>query len=97
MKEEWFDSHPEYFALDSKGKRVPDRQLCYSNPELRKLFDSKLEEIIRKEYKGGRAYMRCDLNDSNGFDGKTLCFCPGCMKLVEKYRSPAGPGTPSES
>ena len=91
VDEEWFDRHPEYFAMDPKGKRVPDRQLCYSNPELRKLFDAKLEEIIRREYKGGYAYMRCDLNDSNGFDGKTICCCPGCMELVAKYRSPAGP------
>ena len=89
--EEWFDKHPDYFAMNPKGKRVPDKQLCYSNPELRKLFDAKLEEIIAKEYKGGDAHMRCDLNDSNGFDGKTICCCPECMKLVEKYQSPAGP------
>ena len=89
--EEWFDKHPEYFAMNPQGKRVPDKQLCYSNPELCRLFDAKLEDIIAKEYKGGDAHMRCDLNDSNGFDGKTICCCPGCMKLVEKYKSPAGP------
>ena len=89
--EEWFDKHPDYFAMNPQGKRVPDKQLCYSNPELCKLFDAKLEDIIAKEYKGGDAHMRCDLNDSNGFDGKTICCCPGCMKLVEKYKSPAGP------
>ena len=90
-KEEWFDRHPEFFAMAPSGKRVPDVQLCYSNPELRKLFESKLEKIVDKEYKGGTAYIRCDLNDNNGFGGRTICCCENCMALVEKYRSPAGP------
>ena len=90
-KEAWFDEHPEFFSMDPKGKRVPDVQLCYSNPELRKLLESKLEMIIAKEYRGGTVYIRCDLNDNNGFDGKTICCCKNCMALVEKYKSPAGP------
>ena len=89
-KDEWFGTHPEYFSMNPAGKRVPDRQLCYSSPELRKLYDSKLEGIVKREYKGGFIGIRCDLNDNNGFDGKTLCCCPECMKLVEKYKSPAG-------
>ncbi len=89
--EEWFETHPEYFSMNASGKRVPYLQLCYSNPEVRKLFDAKIEEIIAKEYKGGAANIRCDLNDNNGVDGKTICCCPECMKLVEKYNSPGGP------
>ena len=87
----YFGSHPEYYAMNEKGVRVPDKQLCYSNPEARALLESKLEQIIREEYQGGTAYLICDLNDSNGFNGKTICCCPGCMELVEKYQSPAGP------
>ena len=89
--EAWFESHPEYFSQNPEGKRVPYLQLCYANPDLRKLFERKLEEIVAREYKGGTAYLRCDLNDNTGFNGKTICCCPGCMKLVEKYKSPAGP------
>ena len=89
--EAWFATHPEYFSMDQQGKRVPDIQLCYSNPELRRLLDEKYDKIIREEYQGGGAYLRCDLNDNPGFSGKTLCYCPGCMKLVEKYQSAAGP------
>ena len=90
-KDAYFADHPEYFSLNRQGKRVPNIQLCYSNPELRKLFDAKLAKIVAEEYKGGAAIMYCDLNDNNGFGCKTICCCPECMKLVEKYRSPAGP------
>ena len=89
--EEWFDKHPEYFSQDPKGERVPGVQLCYSNPELRKLLNSKYEQIIRHCHKGGPALVKCNLNDNWGFGAKTLCCCPGCMKLVEKYNDPAGP------
>ena len=89
--EEWFTTHPEYFSQNPQGKRVPDVQLCYSNPALRKLMDDKMDKIIREEYSSGVAYLRCDLNDNPGFNGKTICCCPGCMKLVKKYGSPAGP------
>lgn len=87
----YFEEHPEYFAMNPEGRRVPNRQLCYSNPELRKLFTAKLEQIVQEEYRGGPALQWCDLNDDNGFDGKTICACPNCMALVEKYHSPAGP------
>ena len=89
--ESYFEDHPEYFAMNPQGKRVPNRQLCYSHPELRKLFTAKLEQIVQEEYHGGPAFQWCDLNDNNGFEGKTICCCPECMKLVKKYRSPAGP------
>ena len=90
-EEAWFDTHPEYFSLDPEGKRVAGIQLCYSNPELRKLLNSKYEQIIRHYHKGGPALVKCNLNDNWGFSAKTLCCCPGCMKLVEKYSDPAGP------
>ena len=89
--ESYFEDHPEYFAMNPQGKRVPNRQLCYSHPELRKLFTAKLEQIVQEEYHGGQAFQWCDLNDNNGFDGKTICCCPECLALVEKYHSPAGP------
>ncbi|MBR6470490.1 MAG: DUF4838 domain-containing protein, partial [Victivallales bacterium] len=89
--ESYFEDHPEYFAMNPQGKRIPNRQLCYSHPELRKLFIAKLEQIVQEEYHGGQSFQWCDLNDNNGFDGKTICCCPECMALVEKYHSPAGP------
>jgi len=89
--EEWFDRHPDYFSLDPEGKRVPGVQLCYSNPELRRLLNEKYEAIIKKYGNGEAALVKCNLNDNWGFSGKTLCCCPGCMALVKKYGDPAGP------
>jgi len=91
VNDRYFATNPEYFSLNAKGKRVPDKQLCYSNPGARKLLTAKFLEIIAKEYKGGPASMRCDLNDNNGFENITICYCKGCMELVKKYDSPAGP------
>ncbi len=89
--EEWFDRHPEYFSMDSDGKRVSGVQLCYSNPELRKLLNEKYEAIIKHYGNGEAALVKCNLNDNWGIKGKTLCCCPGCMELVKKYDNPAGP------
>ena len=89
--EAWFESHPEYFSMDLAGKRVTGVQLCYSNPELRNLLNSKYEQIIKQYHRGGVSLVKCNLNDNWGFSGKTLCCCPGCMALVEKYDDPAGP------
>ena len=90
-KEEWFEKHPEYFSQDPKGERVAGVQLCYSNPELRKLLNSKYEQIIKRFHKGGPALVKCNLNDNWGFSARTICCCPECMKLVAKYHDPAGP------
>ena len=57
--EGYFENHPEYFAMDLSGNRVHNRQLCYSNPELRKLFTAKLKQIVQEEYHGGTAFQRC--------------------------------------
>lgn len=89
--EEWFDKHPEYFSQDPGGKRVPGVQLCYSNTGLRRLLNEKYEAIIKEHGNGEAALVKCNLNDNWGFRGKTLCCCPGCMALVEKYGDPAGP------
>ena len=90
--EAWFETHPEYFSLDPEGKRVSGVQLCYYNPELRKLLNEKYDQIIRNCRKDdGPALVKCNLNDNWGFKGKTLCCCPGCMALVKKYDDPAGP------
>ena len=89
--EAWFESHPEFFSQNPEGKRVTGVQLCYSNPELRKLLNSKYEQLIKHYHKGGASLVKCNLNDNWGFSGKTLCCCPGCMALVRQYDDPAGP------
>ncbi len=80
-----FKEHPEYFTLNEKGERVDNAQLCFSNPELRKLFTKRVLEAV--SVKGQGVYMV----GSNDFHGGTYCFCPGCLKLQEKYNCTGGP------
>lgn len=83
----YFETNPEFFSMDTNGKRVWDRQLCLSNPELRKELTKNLEIVIEKEYRGGDAVISVDMNDKSGY----LCKCPGCVALEKKYETSGGP------
>ena len=84
---EYAKSHPEYFAMDAKGSRKPFIHLCWSNQELRKTYRAVLEKQIAVSGEN------CIIAIDNGDDAAcgVLCYCPGCVKLVKKYRSLAGP------
>ncbi|MDP6357256.1 MAG: alpha-glucuronidase family glycosyl hydrolase, partial [Planctomycetota bacterium] len=49
---DWFETHPEYFALGRKGKRIPaydgagPGQLCLTHPDVERLTLEKLREFI---------------------------------------------------
>ena len=86
----YFKTNPEFFTMDKRGKRIPEFQACFSNAELRKTLIGNFETIVKNEYRGGPARLLIDLNDK-GHAGEYFCHCPECMKLCEKYGSPAGP------
>lgn len=77
-----FEAHPEYFALDKDGARLPfqnDHQsLCYSNPRIAELFiEDKLAELTTDKEANPNAYtVSMDPND-----GSVECFCEDCQKL----------------
>ena len=84
---EYFSTHPEYFSL-MKGKRVPDSQLCFSNPEVRRELLKNIENAIAAEkYDPSKdAILDISQNDrSRGF-----CECDACRKFNEKYGTPGG-------
>ncbi|MFA7231254.1 MAG: DUF4838 domain-containing protein [Victivallaceae bacterium] len=88
--EKYGKDHPEYFALNEKGKREPltpgkpDRiKMCVSNPELPKAVVK--EWKAQRDSKNGSILYQtinaCE-NDSAGY-----CTCPNCRKLdvEDKY------------
>ena len=81
----YFATNPEYFSLSSTGKRVQNRQLCYSNPELRKELTKNIMKCI--DDRGTNQYITIDAADHPG----RFCDCKGCKALEKKYQSPAGP------
>ena len=84
----YFETHPEYFSLWSDGKRVPNRQACFSNPEVRKVLLENIEKVIKAEKYDPEQYAILDFTQNDKSGG--FCFCENCQKLVKKYRCPGG-------
>ena len=85
---DYYAVHPEWFSLDEHGKRVNNRQLCFSNQELRKELTRNLFLYYKTlETKGkSRYYHTIDLNDI----AYNMCYCKDCQALQKKYRTPGG-------
>ena len=85
----YFKAHPEYFTLNKEGKRVPDRQVCFSNPDVRRILTGNIETVLKYEKYKLDDYAMIDLtfNDRSG----GFCECPDCKALEKKYQSPGGP------
>ncbi|MEI6574559.1 MAG: DUF4838 domain-containing protein [Bacteroidota bacterium] len=80
--QEYFSTHPEYFSLLPAG-RVPDAQLCLSNPAVLKLVIERLGERIKLE--PSKKYWSVSQNDTY-----SPCGCENCKKLDLKYGGPSG-------
>lgn len=79
---EWFLSHPEYFSKVG-GMRIPDGQLCLSNPEMMKvLLQSLHNEMAMKPH---ALYWSVSQNDTY-----KNCECDQCRHLDSLYGGPSG-------
>ena len=83
---QYFKTNPEFFSMNKKGERVNNWQLCFSNPELRKTLTANIEQVIAWNHlENEYIVIPIDANDTPGF-----CYCPGCLKLAEKYQTESG-------
>ena len=85
----YFAEHPEYFTLGKDGKRDPNRQVCFSNPDVRRILLENIETVIKAEKYDPKQYAVLDFTQNDKSAG--FCFCENCQKLVKKYRTPGGP------
>ena len=85
----YFKEHPEYFTMDKNGKRVPNRQPCFSHPDVRRILTENIETVLKYEKYNVDEYAILDLSFNDRSGG--FCECPGCKALEEKYQSPGGP------
>jgi hypothetical protein len=96
---EYFDAHPEYFAMDEKGQRWSGlsknanseyyTMLCLSNPDVFAESLKNLQEAFRDEEKGRRLRI-----SPNGFgisppDGSAPCHCERCLNVSPSFYYPA--------
>ncbi len=79
-----FASHPEWFALDESGERIPDGQLCLSNAGLREEFAKRLIDAIENDKKSadaaGRPYPNYYAIVPNDYE--RFCQCDACQKTI---------------
>ncbi len=84
-KKDYFTTHPEFFSMTEAGKRMPNRQLCFSNPALRAEFTTNV--LAHIAHVGEPCLLSVSAQDVPG----TFCECPGCRVLAERYKSSGGP------
>jgi len=80
--ETYFKDHPEYFS-ELAGQRVPDAQLCLSNPDVFRLVVQGLRERMKESPEA--KYWSVSQNDTFG-----ACQCPACRATDAKYGGPSG-------
>ena len=72
--EKLFESHPEYFAADERGNRVP-YALCFTNVETQKTVAKNMLECLAAEV----APTVISLSINDGVDSR--CHCENCRNL----------------
>jgi hypothetical protein len=85
----YFETNPEFFTMGENGKRVPDKQLCFANPGLRKELTANILRHI--QLSGEDVIVVLGANDNPGH----FCYCPECKALETRYGSPGGQETPA--
>lgn len=79
---EFFEKHPEYFSLRD-GKRIPNGQLCLSNPEVLEICKTHLADVMRKN----PLFRIYSLSQNDNF---SFCQCSECTAIAEQYGGQSG-------
>ncbi|MDD6061730.1 MAG: DUF4838 domain-containing protein [Oscillospiraceae bacterium] len=78
----YFEAHPEWFAMDKDGKRIPD-QLCLSNPETLATVTREVLDAIREN--PTKKIVSLTQNDNQKY-----CRCAQCAATDTQEGSPSG-------
>ncbi len=74
----YFKTNPEFFTMLEDGRRVPNKQLCFSNPQLREEFTRNVLRLI--EIEGDDILLDVAAMDSPG----RFCEHADCIALEDK-------------
>lgn len=97
--DDWFDTHPEYFAL-VRGRRVPCNsgqgpgQLCLTHPDVLRLTLAQLRKFIADDRAAAEAAgvlppKVYGINQADVYDAH--CACDDCAAIVEREGGQSGP------
>jgi hypothetical protein len=82
--DKYFEKHPDYFALNSSGKRYP-QQLCPTHPEVVKIVTKAVLDTLAKN--PHTEIVSVSKNDS---PGDQICYCDRCRKIRSVEGSECG-------
>ncbi|MBQ7595856.1 MAG: DUF4838 domain-containing protein [Clostridia bacterium] len=82
---EYFDSHPEYFALHG-NKRTPN-QLCLTNPDVVSLVTNQVLDLLKNNYDPDGPLLIVSVTQH---DNQDYCECENCASLDNLNGSHAG-------
>lgn len=85
-EEVWFESHPEYFALQEDGARRPT-QLCLSNPEVIAQAKKDVRARLEEAYDPEAALNILSVTQDDNFD---YCHCENCTAIADQYGGQSG-------
>lgn len=78
----YYEDHPEYFS-EINGKRMPNGQLCLSNPEMFDVLVANLQKKMNSQ--PGARYWSVSQNDNF-----LACQCADCKKIAAEYGGESG-------
>lgn len=90
--ERYFKDHPEYYSQTPEGVRQhsPVGQLCYSNPEVRRICLASLRSFIASDRKRNPASPPLIYDFTQQDNTGWLCWCPDCRRIIAKYNRVKG-------
>jgi hypothetical protein len=83
--DEYFNEHPEYFAMVDGQRQKAESQLCCTNPDVIRICIEKTIDAMRAQ--PGATVFSVSQNDGT-FLG---CQCPACQELTRREDSEMGP------
>ena len=81
--DKYFAEHPEYYS-EIDGKRIPNGQICLTNPEVLEVVKARVLEIAGQTG-GAPSIISVSQNDN-----MLQCRCPKCRAMDNEEGSPAG-------
>ena len=85
-EDQFFESHPEYYALQDDGTRKAS-QLCLSNPEVIAQAKKDVRKRVEEAYNPNAAVNIISVTQDDNYD---YCHCENCTAIAEQYGGQSG-------
>ena len=85
-EKEFFESHPEYYALQEDGTRQPT-QLCLSNPDVVEQAKKDVRKQVEESYNPDAALNIVSVTQDDNY---LYCRCENCEALAGQYGGQSG-------